>query len=249
MPREVPGVDLDVTAPELARAIGGVGLLHHDVLEQARRDQVERHHPLVLFGARDPDAVDFGRAVAFAEPAHEHELPVVHRHAGHPPQHLGRVLVRGLPHLLGAHRVADRRRLPARGQHRGLGVLGAARLDDDFLLLQRLGRERGVERQQLALADDDSLERLGRVRQRADAERPAAGGRLEQERAVRVGESADPPQGGVGRKQQDIGEPERLAGVGRHHLASDLSGRGSLRSERNQARKSQQCRAPPDAPT
>src|SRR5207344_571038 len=104
----------------------------------------------------------------------------------------------------------------------GLGVVLRLGLDDDLFLLDRLRRERGVERQQLAVFDDDALDALGRVRYRAYPQRVLSGGGLEQIRAVRVREPADRVHRRVGRKQGNVGERDGIVVVGADDFSLDL---------------------------
>ena len=127
--RQLHRHDLHQAAGELRRAVRRVRLADLHAVDQARREQIERHDLLVRLGRRQHRPGQRRVAVALAQAADEHVLVVDERQPGDARHRRRGVAVAVLLHLLRADVVGDDR-----------GVLA---LDELRLRRRRLGTDDG----------------------------------------------------------------------------------------------------------
>uniref|UniRef100_A0A0N4ZLJ2 NAD-specific glutamate dehydrogenase n=1 Tax=Parastrongyloides trichosuri TaxID=131310 RepID=A0A0N4ZLJ2_PARTI len=99
--RGVHGAQVDDPAAELARIVGGIGLLNRHARQDAGGEQVQRHHALQRLGAGQRRAVQQGRGIALAQAAHIDEAAIDDRQAGHAGQGGGGGGIAGALQVLG----------------------------------------------------------------------------------------------------------------------------------------------------
>ena len=212
--RQLQRDDLDEAARELRRLVGSVGLADLHAVDEAGREQVERHHPAVGLGGGQGRAVQGRVAVALAEAPHEDRLAVDDRHPGHPAHGVGRVRVVVRAHLRPADVVLHRR--GAHPQHHLRRRGGALRLDgggdDRHLFGEDVGRQRDLHLGDRPGDDLDVDELLGVPAER-DPDPVPAGRQLEVVAAVevRIGDV-----GGADRFDRHAGEGDRVGLVDDH---------------------------------
>ena len=187
---ELDGVDLHQAAGEFRRAIWRVRLAHLHAIEEAGREQIERHHFLVRFGRRQRRARQRCVAVTLAQAADEHILVVDHRQAGHARHRGGRIGIGVLLHFLRAEVVADDRgrlaldhlRLGGRGDGTEESI---GRDGHGFSESAHLQADVGVDHARAGRHID--LDETGLVAVHRDFDLVGTRGQLKQEAAIHVG--------------------------------------------------------------
>ncbi len=154
--RKLLRLDVDGCAGEVTLQVRRERLACRHRLDQRTGEQIERHDLLLRLRTRNARAVERRRGVAVAEPAHEHILAVLDRHAADALHRLRRVAVRALADLLRRDGVDDVRRLPLCIERLGHGAaLGQSR-HGQGLQLQCRRRDRDVHFGAFAGHDHDA---------------------------------------------------------------------------------------------
>ena len=225
--------DVDEAAGEAAGLVRREGLQRDDVLEEARREEVELDGAAVGVGRREDGAVELRVGVAVAEAADEHVLPALHARAGDALHGVGGVGGAALRDRLGRDRVADGGRLLAVFEERRVVVPNRLGLDDDFAAafeFERLLGEGEVELRRLPGVHGDAGDALGVVPEVGEDDVVGAS------RDARDAVVAVEPGGGAeaGAIDEDVDADERLARVAVHDDAGDGAGLGVGGRDRNE---------------
>ena len=121
--RKVAQVERGEPSGEVTRQIGGVGLDDRQRVQEARREEIERHDAALGVGARQPVPVQHRAGVALLQAADVDVLVVLDEHRRGLGDHVRSIRTGRLLHRLRADGLADGRRLLALRQLRLLGGL------------------------------------------------------------------------------------------------------------------------------